>query len=250
MTAGSFCYIGPQGIVHGTTLTLMNAARKYLDTDSLKGRLYVTSGLGGMSGAQAKAAVIAGAVAIVAEVKGDVVTKRHDQGWVSEVAADLDDCVARATAAVAEGRATSIAFHGNVVELWEHLAESDLVVDLGSDQTSCHNPFGGGYYPAGMSVTEADEMMAADPDQFHEAVQASLRRHCAAVNTLTERGDGKAMRFWDYGNSFLLEAGRAGADVMRDDSGKFRSGFQKRCFRLPRHLSPALPRLHARLVQF
>lgn len=218
MTAGSYCYIGPQGIVHGTTLTLMNAGRKYLGADNLKGRLFVTAGLGGMSGAQAKAATIAGAVAIIAEVKEAAVDKRHAQGWVSEVADDLDDSIHRAMAAAKDGRATSIVYHGNVVELWERLAEIGTHVDLGSDQTSCHDPFGGGYYPVGMSPSEADNKMAADPAAFKEAVQHSLRRHCAAVNTLADRG----MQFWDYGNSFLLECSRAGADVMIADGIKFR----------------------------
>lgn len=214
MTAGAFCYIGPQGIVHGTALTLMNAGRQFLGVDSLVGKVFVTAGLGGMSGAQAKAAVVTGAVAVIAEVKRDAILKRYEQGWVSEVADDLDDCIERMQAAKAEGRATSIAYHGNIVDLWERLSDAKIPVDLGSDQTSCHDPFGGGYYPAQLTAEEADKMIAADPSQFKALVQESLKRHCAAINTLSDRG----MKFWDYGNSFLLECGRAGADVFDPDS--------------------------------
>jgi urocanate hydratase len=219
MTAGSFCYIGPQGIVHGTTLTLLNAGRKYLKTkDSLKGKLFITSGLGGMSGAQAKAAVVTGAVAIVAEVSEAAVSKRHGQGWVQERTDNLDECLEMAEAALKEGRSTSIAYHGNVVDLWERLATMDkdslLRPHLGSDQTSCHNPFGGGYYPVDMSFEEANVMMADDPAQFKQRVQATLNRHIAAINTLTAKG----MNFFDYGNSFLLESSRAGADVLHATS--------------------------------
>eukprot|EP00041_Stephanoeca_diplocostata_P028142 m.787861 g.787861 ORF g.787861 m.787861 type:complete len:1143 (-) comp23309_c1_seq2:1400-4828(-) len=228
MTAGSFCYIGPQGIVHGTTLTLLNAGRKYLGVDSLQGKLFVTAGLGGMSGAQAKAAVVAGSVTIVAEVKEAALSKRHAQGWVVERAEDLDDCFARARAAVREKRATSIAYHGNVVDLWEALADSDVAVDLGSDQTSCHDPFGGGYYPVGMSTEAADELMSSDPKAFRDAVQVSLRRHVSAVNRLAAKG----MQFWDYGNSFLLEASRAGADIMTQASPE---GSEQR-FRYPSYV--------------
>ncbi|MCA9667342.1 MAG: urocanate hydratase [Myxococcales bacterium] len=215
MTAGSFMYIGPQGIVHGTTITLMNAGRLYLGTSdgSLRGKLFVTSGLGGMSGAQAKAAVIAGAVGVVAEVDPAATDKRHTQGWVDEVEVDLHALVARIESARALGEAVSIAYQGNVVDLWEHFAEHGVQVDLGSDQTSLHNPFGGGYYPAGLSLEQSERMMAEDPARFRDEVQASLRRHAAAVARLVERG----MHFWDYGNAFLLEASRAGAPITRDD---------------------------------
>lgn len=218
MTAGSFMYIGPQGIVHGTTITLLNAGRRYLGlegADGLAGKTYVTSGLGGMSGAQAKAAAIAGAVGLIAEVDPLALAKRHEQGWLDEVAPDLDGAIDRMLEAAAEGRGVSIGYGGNVVDLWERLVERDVRVDLGSDQTSLHNPFGGGYYPAGIGFAEAQAEMAADPERFKERVQASLRRHVRAVRAMTDRG----MRFWDYGNAFLLEASRAGADVMRPDGG-------------------------------
>jgi urocanate hydratase len=215
MTAGSFMYIGPQGIVHGTVITLLNAGRKYLATGdaALAGRIFVTSGLGGMSGAQAKAAVITGAVAIVAEVNPKAVKTRFDQGWVMEVESDLDRLMARAERAKSAKEAVSIAYLGNVVDLWERLAKERIAIDLGSDQTSLHNPFGGGYYPAGLSFTEAQALMRDDPPAFKQRVQESLRRHIDAINVLASRG----MRFWDYGNAFLLEAGRAGAAVTRSD---------------------------------
>jgi urocanate hydratase len=208
-------YIGPQGIVHGTVITLLNAGRKYLGTgpEALAGRVFVTSGLGGMSGAQAKAAVIAGAVAIIAEVNPKAVKTRFDQGWVMEVESDLDRLVARAEKARRDKQAVSIAYLGNVVDLWERLAGDGFAVDLGSDQTSLHNPYGGGYYPAGVSFEDAQILMSDDPASFKAKVQASLRRHVAAINVLTAAG----MRFWDYGNAFLLEAGRAGAAVSRAD---------------------------------
>lgn len=221
MTAGSWMYIGPQGIVHGTTITVLNAGRLYLGgtgDDALAGRVFVTSGLGGMSGAQAKAAVIAGAIGVVAEINPVVAEKRHSQGWVDEMTSDLDDLVARIEAARAERRAVSIAYVGNVVDLWEHFVAHGVDVDLGSDQTSLHVPFTGGYYPVGMSYDDANTLMAVDPDAFRDAVQASLRRHVDAVNAMVARG----MRFWDYGNAFLLEASRAGADVMADDGVSFR----------------------------
>lgn len=221
MTAGSYCYIGPQGIVHGTTLTVLNAGRIYLQTDDLRGRVFVTSGLGGMSGAQAKAAVIAGAVGVVAEINEAALDKRFRQGWLVEVTRTVSDCLAAIRAARAARKATSIGYLGNVVDLWEALAaEPEHIVDLGSDQTSCHNPFFGGYYPVGMSMAEANVMMVAEPERFRGAVQASLRRQVAAINALAARG----MHFWDYGNSFLLEAGRAGADVLASaaEPGKFR----------------------------
>ncbi|MCB9507442.1 MAG: urocanate hydratase [Myxococcales bacterium] len=218
MTAGSYMYIGPQGIVHGTTITVLNAGRRYLGSGDLGGRVFVTSGLGGMSGAQAKAAVIAGAIGVVAEVNAEAVTKRHAQGWVDEVDDTLEGVVRRIEAARAERRAVSIAYQGNVVDLWEHLLASGTHIDLGSDQTSLHAPFTGGYYPAGLTHTESNRLMADDPAAFAEAVRASLRRHAAAVNALVERG----MHFWDYGNAFLLEAGRAGADVFASDGRRFR----------------------------
>ncbi|HJQ99698.1 MAG TPA: hypothetical protein VJ826_15395, partial [Candidatus Polarisedimenticolaceae bacterium] len=219
MTAGSFMYIGPQGIVHGTTITLLNAGRMYLRTgpEGLAGKVYVTSGLGGMSGAQAKAAVIAGAVGVVAEVNPKAVEVRRSQGWVMEVEADLDRLLRRIDAARRAKEAVSIAYLGNVVDLWEKLVEAKVTVELGSDQTSLHNPFAGGYYPAGISFDAANAMMRDEPDRFREEVRSTLRRHVAAVNAMAATG----MRFWDYGNAFLLEAGRAGADVTRPD-GSFK----------------------------
>jgi urocanate hydratase len=219
MTAGSFMYIGPQGIVHGTALTLLNAGRRYLGTGEagLAGKLYVSSGLGGMSGAQAKAAVIAGAVGVVAEVDPKAVDKRHKQGWVMEVEADLGRLLARIERARRAGEAVSLAYAGNVVDLWERLAAEGVAVDLGSDQTSLHLPYSGGYYPVGLTLEESRRLMRADPPAFKEAVQASLRRQVRAIDALSGRG----MSFWDYGNAFLLEASRAGAEVLRDD-GRFR----------------------------
>jgi len=215
MTAGSYMYIGPQGIVHGTTITILNAARK-VTADSIGGTVFVTSGLGGMSGAQAKAAVIAGAIAVVAEINPMVVKKRHEQGWVDEVFTDLQELVRRLMQAVCNREAASLAYQGNVVDLWEHLAANKLQVELGSDQTSLHNPWSGGYYPAGLSFEESNAMMVRDPEQFRAAVQESLRRQVAAINTMAANG----MYFWDYGNAFLLEASRAGAEVTGPD-GKF-----------------------------
>lgn len=219
MTAGSFMYIGPQGIVHGTTITLLGAGRLYLGTgdEGLRGKLFVTSGLGGMSGAQAKAAVIAGAVGVVAEVNPVALHKRHAQGWVQEVETDVDRLLARVEQARRAGEATSIGFLGNVVDLWERFAAAGVPVELGSDQTSLHNPYQGGYYPAGLSFDESRAMIKDDPQGFKEHVHASLRRQVAAINALSARG----MFFWDYGNAFLVQAKRAGADVMRDD-GEFR----------------------------
>lgn len=219
MTAGSYCYIGPQGIVHGTTITLLNAGRKYLSTSDLAGKVFVTAGLGGMSGAQPKAAVICGAIGVVAEISPAATKKRHEQGWVMEVYTSLDDVIARIKKAKQAKETLSMAYQGNVVDLWERLAQEDeMLVELGSDQTSLHNPYSGGYYPAGLSFDEANEMMFKDPAKFKEMVHESLRRHVKAVNNLTSRG----MRFWDYGNSFLLEASRAGADIMADDGLAFR----------------------------
>lgn len=221
MTAGSYMYIGPQGIVHGTTITVLNAGRLYLGhtgDDGLKGKVFVTSGLGGMSGAQAKAGVIAGAVTVVCEINPEVCTKRHAQGWVDEVIDDLDALEARIRAARDAGEAVSLAYLGNVVDMWEHFVAHDVPVDLGSDQTSLHLPFSGGYYPAGRSVAESNALMADDPEAFKDEVYATLRRHVTAVNAMVERG----MRFWDYGNAFLLEASRAGAEVMADNGRDFR----------------------------
>lgn len=219
MTAGSYMYIGPQGIVHGTTISILGAGRRYLnlpaDAPSLAGRVYVSSGLGGMSGAQGKAAVIAGCVGVIAEVNPAAVAKRKEQGWVDEVFTSLPDLLARIRAARAGGEAVALAYQGNVVDLWEALAGSDLTIDLASDQTSLHIPFTGGYYPAGMTLEEANAMMAADPAAFRGRVQASLRRHLAAIDRCAARGT----RFWDYGNAFLLECGRAGCDVARGDGG-------------------------------
>ena len=216
MTAGSFMHRA-QGIVHGTTITLLNAGRMYLGTGDagLTGKVYVTSGMGGMSGAQAKAAVIAGAVGVVAEINPAAIYKRHEQGWLDEVEGDLDRLVARIREARDKGEAVSLGYLGNIVDLWEKLVEEELTVHLGSDQTSLHNPFGGGYYPAGLSFSEARQLMDADPDAFQEAVYASLRRHVAAINTLCERG----MYFWDYGNAFLVRAREAGADIEGADGG-------------------------------
>ncbi len=217
MTAGSFMYIGPQGIVHGTTITLLNAGRRYLGLEGdegLGGKLYVTSGLGGMSGAQAKASVIAGAVGVIAEINPDALHKRHQQGWLDEYETDMDKLLKRIDRAVRSKEAVSIGYLGNVVDLWEGMVRAGLPVDLGSDQTSLHNPYLGGYYPAGLSLEQSNSMMTADPAGFREQVQDSLRRHVAAVKSMSDRG----MHFWDYGNAFLLEASRAGAEgIMRTD---------------------------------
>ena len=215
MTAGSYMYIGPQGIVHGTTITVMNAARK--QGGSPAGKLFVTAGLGGMSGAQPKAGNIAGVVSVTAEINPLAAEKRHAQGWVDELHRDLDELIPRIRKAVAAKEVVSLAYVGNVVDLWERLADEDIRVDLGSDQTSLHNPWAGGYYPVGYTLEESKRMMAEDPAAFKEAVQASLRRHVAAVNRLADRG----MYFFDYGNAFLLESSRAGADVLKAD-GSFR----------------------------
>ena len=212
MTAGSYMYIGPQGIVHGTTITILNAARK-VTADTIGGTVFVTSGLGGMSGAQAKAAVIAGAIAVVAEINPLVVKKRHEQGWVDEVFTELDELVRRMMQAVCNREPVSLAYQGNVVDLWEYFAENKLQIELGSDQTSLHNPWSGGYYPAGLTFEESNAMMVADPGKFRIAVQKSLCRQVTAINSMAANG----MYFWDYGNAFLLEASRAGADVMNPD---------------------------------
>jgi urocanate hydratase len=215
MTAGSYMYIGPQGIVHGTTITLMNAARLH-SPGNLAGKIFVTSGLGGMSGAQAKACVIAGMICLVAEINPKAVGLRVRQGWVDEVFTDLDKLLIRTEKAKTNKEAVSLAYQGNVIDLWEKLAEKKVKIELGSDQTSLHNPFSGGYYPAGLSFDKANEMMADVPELFKEKVYESLRKQVKAINTLTQNG----MYFWDYGNAFLLEAGRAGADIFNAE-GEF-----------------------------
>ena len=222
MTAGSYMYIGPQGIVHGTAITILNAGRKISRREnaqeaSLRGRLFVTAGLGGMSGAQPKAANIAGVVSITAEINPHAAEKRHNQGWVDEITSNVDDAIDIALKYIAKGYAHSIAYLGNVVDLWERLAEREVHVDMGSDQTSLHNPWAGGYYPVGVTFEEANEMMAHNPELFRSKVQDSLKRQVTAINTLS----GKGMYFFDYGNAFLLESGRAGADIFTVD-GKFR----------------------------
>nr|XP_028575068.1 urocanate hydratase-like [Podarcis muralis] len=221
MTAGSYCYIGPQGIVHGTVLTVLNAGRRYLGVENLAGKVFVTSGLGGMSGAQAKAAVIAGCVGIIAEVDEAALLKRHQQGWLMEITSSLDHCIAQLREAKKKKMALSLGYHGNVVDLWERLAEEfnttgELLADLGSDQTSCHNPFNGGYYPVQLSFKEANQLMSSNPVKFRTLVQESLRRQVAAINRLSDQG----MFFWDYGNAFLLEAQRAGADIEKRGANK------------------------------
>ncbi|MDR0420007.1 MAG: urocanate hydratase [Prevotellaceae bacterium] len=214
MTAGSFMYIGPQGIVHGTAITVMNAARRICkDNESINGKLFVSAGLGGMSGAQAKAAVVAGLVGVIAEINPKVIKKRYEQGWVNEVFNNLDSLILRIRKAVADKQAVSIAYEGNVVDLWERLAREQIKVDIGSDQTSLHNPWAGGYYPAEFSFEESNKMMAEDPEKFKLAVQESLRRQVAAINKLANSG----MYFFDYGNAFLLESGRAQADIFKPD---------------------------------
>ena len=222
MTAGSYMYIGPQGIVHGTTITVMNAARmqlrkRGLNGDDRGGVLFVTAGLGGMSGAQPKAGNIAGVVSVTAEINPLAAQKRFAQGWVDELHDNLDELLPRIRRAVAAKEVVSLAYVGNVVDLWERLAADNVHVDLGSDQTSLHNPWAGGYYPAGYSFEESQKMMAEEPERFKEAVQASLRRHVAAINKLSANG----MYFFDYGNAFLLQSSRANADILKED-GSFR----------------------------
>lgn len=215
MTAGSYMYIGPQGIVHGTTITVLNASRKQGGTPA--GKLFITAGLGGMSGAQPKAGNIAGVVSITAEINPAAAQKRYNQGWVDEIHENLDELFEKVNDARTKKIARSFAYQGNVVDLWEYAANKGIQVDLGSDQTSLHNPFAGGYYPVGYSLEESKKMMAEEPAKFKDAVYASLRRHVAAVNKLTAKG----MYFFDYGNAFLLESSRAGADILKED-GKFR----------------------------
>ena len=217
MTAGSWMYIGPQGIVHGTTITVMNAARLHSKGD-IGGKVYVTAGLGGMSGAQGKASVIAGVVGVIAEINPKAIKVRYDQGWIDEVYTDLDKLMERIKVARAKKEAVALAYQGNIVDLWEKLDESNIPVELGSDQTSLHNPWAGGYYPAGLTLEESNRMMADDPVEFKKRVEDSLRRQVAAINRMAAKG----MYFWDYGNAFLLQAGRAGADVFKADGMTFK----------------------------
>ena len=224
MTAGSFMYIGPQGIVHGTTITILNAARK-IDKKAadLKGKIFVTSGLGGMSGAQPKAAVISKGICIVAEINKKATQKRHEQGWVDLVFDDLDLLIDRAIQAKQKNEAISLAYNGHIVDLWEKIIERNLKVDIGSDQTSLHNPWAGGYYPQGMDYSEANKLMVENPSLFKKKVQETLRNHVKAINILSDKG----MYFFDYGNAFLLESKRAGADILNKDGNfKFQSYVQ------------------------
>lgn len=230
MTAGSYCYIGPQGIVHGTVLTVLNAGRRYLGVEDLAGKVFVTSGLGGMSGAQAKASVIVGCIGVIAEVDKAALMKRHQQGWLMEVTDSLDQCIERLREARKKKEVLSLGYHGNVVDLWERLVQEldmtgELLVDLGSDQTSCHNPFNGGYYPVQLGFAEAQSLMASDPATFKDLVQESLRRQVSAINRLAKEN----FFFWDYGNAFLLEAQRAGADVEK-------KGAERTQFRYPSYV--------------
>lgn len=219
MTAGSYMYIGPQGIVHGTTITVLNAGRKIArEGEDLSGKLFVTSGLGGMSGAQPKAGNIAGCITICAEVNPKATQTRHKQGWVDEIIDDLEKLAERVKEAKKNKEVVSIAFQGNVVEVWEYFAENNIHIDLGSDQTSLHNPWAGGYYPVGLGFEEANEMMATKPEEFKQKVQESLRRQATAINKHTARGT----YFFDYGNAFLLEASRAGADILSEDGKGFK----------------------------
>ncbi len=218
MTAGSYMYIGPQGIVHGTTITVLNAGRKIAkNNEDLAGKLFITSGLGGMSGAQPKAGNIAGCITVCAEINPKAVHTRHSQGWVDEVCTDLEQLANRVNKAKEKKEVVSIAYQGNIVDVWEHFEKEDVFVDLGSDQTSLHNPWAGGYYPVGMSLEESNEMMATDPDQFQIKVKESLCRQTEAINKHTQKGT----YFFDYGNAFLLEASRAGAKIYKDENGKF-----------------------------
>ncbi len=222
MTAGSYMYIGPQGIVHGTTLTILNAARKYLNFDTkdgLGGLLYVTSGLGGMSGAQAKAAVISGAVSVIADSNSHAAVKRYEQGWLSELFYDLDELIIRLKVCIENKEAVSLGYVGNIIDVWEKLYYENITPDLGSDQTSLHNPWLGGYTPHGMTYEEMKEMISNNPEEFKIKVKNSLIKHVNVINNLSEKG----MYFWDYGNAFLLEAGRAGADIYSDNT---ESGFK------------------------
>ena len=217
MTAGSWMYIGPQGIVHGTTITVMNAARLHSRGD-IAGKVYVTAGLGGMSGAQGKASVIAGVVGVIAEINPKAIKVRYDQGWIDEIYTDLDKLMMRIKSARMKKETVALAYQGNIVDLWEKIDEADIPVELGSDQTSLHNPFAGGYYPVGLTFEESNKMMAENPEEFKKRVSASLRRQVAAINRVAAKG----MYFWDYGNAFLLQAGRAGADVFKADGHSFK----------------------------
>ncbi len=252
MTAGSFMYIGPQGIVHGTTITVLNALRKFFNnTPSPQGRacpeflsgaregsVFVSAGLGGMSGAQPKAAIIAGAIAVIAEVNPKAVQTRHSQGWVDEVYDDLNILIDRIQSARAKKETVSLAYQGNVVDLWEKLAKENIKIELGSDQTSLHNPWAGGYYPTGISFDDANKMMAENPEQFKKEVQKSLVRHVAAINKMAANG----MYFFDYGNAFLLEAGRAGADVFEVENNSSPLGVEagRGAFKYPSYVQDIL----------
>ena len=219
MTAGSYMYIGPQGIVHGTTITVLNAIRRIAkNRDDIKGKLFVTAGLGGMSGAQPKAGNIAGVISVTAEVNPKAANTRHSQGWVDELITDLTDLTTRVRLAKERKETVSIAYLGNIVDVWEKFDQEDIYIDLGSDQTSLHNPWAGGYYPIGLSLEESNEMMANEPEKFKGFVQESLRRHAAAINKHKSKGT----YFFDYGNAFLLEASRAGADVMAENGIDFK----------------------------
>lgn len=219
MTAGSYMYIGPQGIVHGTAITVMNAFRKVLESDeNSSGKIFLTAGLGGMSGAQPKAGNIAGCITICAEVNPEAANKRHEQGWVDELINDINELITRAKKAIENQEIVSLAYIGNVVEVWEQFAKENIFVHLGSDQTSLHNPWAGGYYPVGLTFEESNELMSTDPSAFKEKVQESLRRHAKAINKHTNKGT----YFFDYGNAFLLEASRAGANVMADNNIDFK----------------------------
>ncbi|SFT90508.1 urocanate hydratase [Lishizhenia tianjinensis] len=219
MTAGSYMYIGPQGIVHGTTITVLNAGRKVAKNgEGLAGKLFLTAGLGGMSGAQPKAGNIAGCITVCAEINEKATHTRHSQGWVDEVITDLDELVTRVNKAKADKEIVSIAYQGNIVDVWEKFDEAGVYVDLGSDQTSLHNPWAGGYYPVGLTLEESNDMMANNPEQFKKEVQATLVRHANAVNKHTAKGT----YFFDYGNAFLLEASRAGADIMAENGIDFK----------------------------
>ncbi|MGW1454999.1 urocanate hydratase [Salegentibacter agarivorans] len=219
MTAGSYMYIGPQGIVHGTTITVLNAGRKISRSgEGLEGKLFVTSGLGGMSGAQPKAGNIAGCITVCAEVNPKATKTRHSQGWVDEVISDLEKLAKRVQEAKANKEVVSIAFQGNIVDVWEYFEQENIYIDLGSDQTSLHNPWAGGYYPVGLSLKEANTIMAEEPEKFKEKVQESLKRQTAAINKHTAKGT----YFFDYGNAFLLEASRAGADILAENGKDFK----------------------------
>ena len=217
MTAGSYMYIGPQGIVHGTTITILNAGRK-ISQEGLSGRLFLTAGLGGMSGAQPKAGNIAGCITVVAEINPKATKTRHEQGWVDEVIDDINELCQRVKIAKHQKEIVSIAYQGNIVEVWEAFLEEDIYVDLGSDQTSLHNPWAGGYYPIDLTLEESNHLMATNPKEFKNKVQSTLRRHAKAINRHTEKGT----YFFDYGNAFLLESSRAGADILTEDGLKFK----------------------------